>query len=795
VIFAACAAHGQSVSPPSNDNLTNSSRLLGTNVTVSGTSAGASLEAGEQKVFTNNGGTTVWYSWTAPFLASVYLRTESQHAHKSIGVFTGDRVDNLKLMATANTFLAYPGTTYHFQIDSSSVVTGAFTFSLRAFGIPNATNDHFANAMQLGGSWAATRDSIAGATLEAGEPVHRSGAAKSIWWRWTAPASGRTEVYHGESLATNITLAVYTGTSVEALTPVASGPHTTFTASAGQTYHIAAAVSAETTGDVLLTLSQSPVLVGYPAAENLLCEPHFENTSLNLTCWAVDAPIGGSVNPGSTTLRLSAGGTIWQTVATIPGEEYEVRFAVAGASALMHVSLNSQLLGIAEVPADNNDWVWFTFSGVATEPTSTLKFTAIRPWEFATGFVGFDGASFVRATEPPSIATQPRSVSTPEDGTAVFEVVVRGSQPLSYQWLFNGAPLAGANSRTLTLQSVTSDQAGDYSVVVSNAFGVVTSAVARLSIEVVVAAPVIIVQPYGDSVPVGAYHVLAVAALGIPPFNYQWFKDGTTVVGETNRHLTFPAIAASDAGTYTVRVSNERGSVISLPALLDVTETSLGGGIVRLDNRASAITNAAPVFDVDGSTPLSGSNFVAQLYAGLSPDGLRAAGAPTRFLTDLFAGFVLPKTVTLLNAPPLTNAFAQLRAWEASKGATYEEARALGGKFGRSEVFQIRTGGFPADGGIPIPPQPLGGLQSFRLEAGLPLFNVGVLRLEDRLPQQVLVWSLQGEPGFRYSIERQIGNAGWVPLMILTNITGTLTFTDPDTPPPGRVLYRSRILD
>ena len=213
-------------------------------------------------------------------------------------------------------------------------------------------------------------------------------------------------------------------------------------------------------------------------------------------------------------------------------------------------------------------------------------------------------------------------------------------------------------------------------------------------------------------------------------------------------------------------------------------DTSIGRIKGPIDFRLLAITLLLP-----------GSNFLAQLYGGLSPDGLRAAGAPTPFRTDLLAGFVVSKTVTLPNVPPLTTAYVQVRAWEASKGATYEEARALGGKFGRSEIIQITTGGTPAGGGVPLPPAPLANLPSFKLEAGLPLFNVGVLRLEDRLPQQVFVWSLQGEPGFRYSIERQIGNAGWVPLMILTNITGTVTFTDPDTPPPGRVLYRSRILD
>src|SRR5687767_14956147 len=58
LLLAVFGAQGQTVSPPSNDHFTNSHRLLGTNVALSGLSARATFEAGEPKVFTNNAGTT-----------------------------------------------------------------------------------------------------------------------------------------------------------------------------------------------------------------------------------------------------------------------------------------------------------------------------------------------------------------------------------------------------------------------------------------------------------------------------------------------------------------------------------------------------------------------------------------------------------------------------------------------------------------------------------------------------------------------------------------------------------------
>jgi len=59
------------------------------------------------------------------------------------------------------------------------------------------------------------------------------------------------------------------------------------------------------------------------------------------------------------------------------------------------------------------------------------------------------------------------------------------------------------------------------------------------------------------------------------------------------------------------------------------------------------------------------------------------------------------------------------------------------------------------------------------------------------------VWSLQGEPGFRYLVERLVrsDDSTWRPFVVLTNVTGTVTFTDSANSDSGVVFYRSRILD
>ncbi|MBI5383838.1 MAG: hypothetical protein HZA90_04035 [Verrucomicrobia bacterium] len=83
---------------------------------------------------------------------------------------------------------------------------------------------------------------------------------------------------------------------------------------------------------------------------------------------------------------------------------------------------------------------------------------------------------------PPAIVRQPASQTVPDGSTVNFSVDALGSVPLFYQWRFQGAPLANATNAVLTLPNATGAQAGQYSVVVSNAVGVAVSSNALLTV-------------------------------------------------------------------------------------------------------------------------------------------------------------------------------------------------------------------------------------------------------------------------------------------------------------------------
>ena len=91
----------------------------------------------------------------------------------------------------------------------------------------------------------------------------------------------------------------------------------------------------------------------------------------------------------------------------------------------------------------------------------------------------------------PTITTQPVGRTAAAGANVSFSVTANGTAPLNYQWRLNGANLSGATNSTLALTSVTANQAGNYTVVVNNSAGSVTSSPALLTVTPVNTAPAI----------------------------------------------------------------------------------------------------------------------------------------------------------------------------------------------------------------------------------------------------------------------------------------------------------------
>jgi len=98
---------------------------------------------------------------------------------------------------------------------------------------------------------------------------------------------------------------------------------------------------------------------------------------------------------------------------------------------------------------------------------------------------------------PPQIVSQPTAKTGFSGASASFIVGATGSAPLSYQWRREGTNLTesshftGVNSWNLTINNLTADDSGDYSVVVTNSLDQAVSQNALLTVEVDTNAPVV----------------------------------------------------------------------------------------------------------------------------------------------------------------------------------------------------------------------------------------------------------------------------------------------------------------
>jgi len=789
---------------PTNDFFADSTRMEGTNWAYIGDTALATLEPGEPYPGYSN---TIWVSWAPQFSARGRYNRTRPGSVQPIKLYTGPTVNSLVPvrgidMAFSRTdFLAVGGTVYHFQI--SGPYEANFTGQLRQW--PPASNDQFVDAGRLAGEIV---NAIPGpelfpindATTEFGEPAHLDGTPfKSLWWHWTAPVHGTAAFNAGKSTATNINIAVYRGDSIAALSLITKAKNNvSFAVTGGNEYYFAAAAETNAFGDVILAGGisvQSTTPRAVPG--NLLREPSWEGTAISEAIyWGMSGSVGGSVGgfdgcDGSTWPTLGNSAQVWQDIETVPGREHVIRFAMRAKSShvgggagdgRVRVDWDGQEVGVAVLPASEvGFWHWANITAVATYPTSRVSFVNLAR------NIELDAFSVVELNQPPQITSPPTSVSAISGATAAFVVGATGSPTLTYHWSFNGAPHSVLETPVFILDPVTTNQAGTYQVTVSNAYGVATSAPVTLTIEAPTQ-PVILWQPYGDTVGVGGYFSLNVLAAGTPPLLYQWYKDNVPVDGLTNRTFVIPSVDYTNGGVYSVRVENEAGSVRSLDATLVVTDAINGGGRMNFANRVATPSLDAPVFDIDTVNPLNGSNYVAQLYGGPSLALIRPTGEPRAFGAGFDAGYFSPATVILPSVPPGSNAVLQVRVWDSDKGSTYEEARFSGGKFGKSEVFITQTGD-------EVQPANLDGLESFSLQVGLPQFTQGLISLVEREPGGVVVWSHHGEPGSRYVIERSFLGFEWSPYLVITNETSDVSFTDSANSGSAALFYRSRILD
>ena len=184
-------------------------------------------------------------------------------------------------------------------------------------------------------------------------------------------------------------------------------------------------------------------IVVTPVAIKMDARPTTGGNAVNLATVSTNAPVGASA---PCWVRLVLSGGIFTGYICTNGENW-VQLGVT------NLTMTNPLVGLAVCAGDNTKLNTSTFDGVDVQPII--------------------------------ITSQPVDQNIVPGNTATFTVGALGSAPLSYQWFFNVTNAVGSNTNILTLTGAQAANAGSYSVVVTSAYGAVTSSVATLIVSAV----------------------------------------------------------------------------------------------------------------------------------------------------------------------------------------------------------------------------------------------------------------------------------------------------------------------
>ncbi len=357
------------------------------------------------------------------------------------------------------------------------------------------------------------------------------------------------------------------------------------------------------------------------------------NTVTNATCgngfnatrtWRASDACGNSATCSQTVQVVDQGPP------AIVSQPQNVTF-VAGQTGALEVVVSS-------CPPLGYQWYFNGTNLLAGATDATLVFNPVVPGQAGSYTVvitnGFGSVTsspaVVTVGIPASILSNPASVVATNGNTVALTVQADGSMPLFYQWYFNQVGLLPyATNSVLQLSSVSLAQAGLYTVVVTNAYGSVTSTPATLTVY---SAPVIASQPQPQTVTAGGTAVFVVSATGSPALSYQWLWNGTnSLAGADGPILIFNNVQNTQAGLYSVVVSNLLGSVTSVPVALTinaaapaitlqpVSVTTMQGQTVVFSVTASGAPPLAYQWYANCANPIAGSTLSTLRLKAVQP--------------------------------------------------------------------------------------------------------------------------------------------------------------------------------
>jgi photosystem II stability/assembly factor-like uncharacterized protein len=232
------------------------------------------------------------------------------------------------------------------------------------------------------------------------------------------------------------------------------------------------------------------------------------------------------------------------------------------------VSTNEGWLGGGSLAAPYN-FIHTTDGGLTWTAMGYDNANNLNRFRFVNSTLGYlSGIKLHVYHIPPTGVISPVSVITNLGSAVTFTATNYGTPPMSLQWRLNGTNIPGATTNFYTITNVQAANLGNYDLVVSDFSGSGTSSIAPLAIFGPSPDPTILTQPKSQLFNKGDSVTLTVGAGGTAPFAYQWRMNGIDLSGATQSGFTFTNGQPTNAGNYSVVVTNNLGSVTSAVAVV-----------------------------------------------------------------------------------------------------------------------------------------------------------------------------------------------------------------------------------
>jgi hypothetical protein len=200
----------------------------------------------------------------------------------------------------------------------------------------------------------------------------------------------------------------------------------------------------------------------------------------------------------------------------------------------------------------------------------------------------------------PALEALPMDGFSLTNGSVTFSASGLPLVGVDYQWQLNGVNISGATSSTLTVSNPTTNNAGNYQLVIYNSGGSLTSSVATLTLVL----PPQITPPlpgatwFANPLPLTFSAAVTAADQINYPLSYQWQFNGTNITGATSSSFSITSTVATNEGNYTEIITNAAGSTnvtwglrFALPGMVEAWGDNASGEC----NRPASLTNVAAI--------------------------------------------------------------------------------------------------------------------------------------------------------------------------------------------------------